>query len=159
MKVYYDKDADISLIKGKKVTIVGYGSQGHAHALNLADSGVDVRVGLKEGSSSKGKAEKSGLRVLSVAEACAREAFAVARASGIELDFDDPSTYVREFGAKMPDARPSMLLDLLAGRPCEVDVINGAIPGAAAAVGLEAPVNETVAALLRAKEARILAGC
>ena len=72
----------------------------------------------------------------SVAEACAREAFAVARASGIELDFDDPSTYVREFGAKMPDARPSMLLDLLAGRPCEVDVINGAIPPAAAAVGL-----------------------
>lgn len=92
----------------------------------------------------------------SIAEACAREAFAVARASGIELDFDDPSTYVREFGAKMPDARPSMLLDLLAGRPCEIDVINGAIPTAAAAVGLEAPVNETVAALVRAKEARIL---
>jgi 2-dehydropantoate 2-reductase len=93
----------------------------------------------------------------SVAEACAREAFAVARASGIELDFDDPSTYVREFGSKMPDARPSMLLDLLAGRPCEVDVINGAIPPAAVAVGLEAPVNATVAALVRAKEARILA--
>ena len=93
----------------------------------------------------------------SVAEACAREAFAVAGASGIELEFDDPSTYVREFGAKMPDARPSMLLDLLAGRPCEVDVINGAIPPAATAVGLQAPVNETVAALVRAKEARILA--
>jgi 2-dehydropantoate 2-reductase len=85
-------------------------------------------------------------------------AFAVARASGIQLDFDDPSTYVREFGSKMPDARPSMLLDLLAGRPCEVDVINGAIPPAAATVGLDAPVNGAVAALVRAKEKRILGG-
>jgi 2-dehydropantoate 2-reductase len=93
----------------------------------------------------------------SVAEACAREAFAVARASGIELDFSDAAAYAREFGAKMPDARPSMLLDLLAGRPCEVDVINGAIPPAAAAVGLAAPVNAAVAALVRVKEARILA--
>ncbi len=71
MKVYYDKDADLSLIKGKKVTIVGYGSQGHAHANNLKDSGVDVTVALREGSSSAIKAENSGLKVSNVAEAVA----------------------------------------------------------------------------------------
>ena len=69
--VYYDKDADNSLIAGRKVAIMGYGSQGHAHALNLRDSGVDVRVGLREGSSSKAKAEAAGLRVLSTADAAA----------------------------------------------------------------------------------------
>ena len=69
--VYYEKDADPSLIAGRKVAIIGYGSQGHAHALNLKDSGVDVRVGLREGSSSKAKAEAAGLRVLSIAEATA----------------------------------------------------------------------------------------
>ncbi|MHB8465315.1 MAG: ketol-acid reductoisomerase [Acidimicrobiales bacterium] len=71
--VYYAKDADAGLIAGRKVAIVGYGSQGHAHAQNLADSGVDVRVGLRAGSSSKTKAEAAGLRVTSVADA-AREA-------------------------------------------------------------------------------------
>jgi ketol-acid reductoisomerase len=69
--VYYEKDADRSLILGRKVAIIGYGSQGHAHALNLKDSGVDVVVGLREGSSSKAKAEAAGLRVLSVADASA----------------------------------------------------------------------------------------
>jgi len=69
--VFYDKDADSSLIAGRKVAIMGYGSQGHAHALNLRDSGVDVRVGLREGSSSKAKAEAAGLRVLSTADAAA----------------------------------------------------------------------------------------
>jgi ketol-acid reductoisomerase len=69
--VYYEKDADRSLILGRKVAIIGYGSQGHAHALNLKDSGVDVRVGLREGSSSKAKAEAAGLRVVTVAEAAA----------------------------------------------------------------------------------------
>ena len=69
MNVYYDKDADISLIQGKKVTIVGYGSQGHAHANNLKDSGVDVTVALREGSSSAIKAENSGLKVMNVADA------------------------------------------------------------------------------------------
>ncbi len=69
--VYYEKDADRSIILGRKVAIIGYGSQGHAHALNLKDSGVDVRVGLREGSSSKAKAEAAGLRVASVAEASA----------------------------------------------------------------------------------------
>ena len=71
MKVYYDKDADLSLIKGKKVTIVGYGSQGHAHANNLKDSGVDVTVALREGSSSAIKAENSGLKVSNVADGVA----------------------------------------------------------------------------------------
>jgi ketol-acid reductoisomerase len=69
--VYYEKDADRSLILGRKVAIIGYGSQGHAHALNLKDSGVDVRVGLRAGSSSQAKAEAAGLKVLPVAEAAA----------------------------------------------------------------------------------------
>jgi ketol-acid reductoisomerase len=71
MNVYYDKDADLSLIKGKKVTIVGYGSQGHAHANNLKDSGVDVTVALRAGSTSAIKAQNSGLQVKSVPEAVA----------------------------------------------------------------------------------------
>ncbi|MBE0577476.1 MAG: ketol-acid reductoisomerase [Desulfuromonadales bacterium] len=71
MKVYYDKDADLSLIKAKKVTIVGYGSQGHAHACNLKDSGVDVTVALRAGSTSVIKAQNAGLQVKSVAEAVA----------------------------------------------------------------------------------------
>ena len=69
MKVYYDKDADLSLIKGKNVTIVGYGSQGHAHAQNLNDSGVKVTVGLRRGGASWSKVEKAGLKVAEVAEA------------------------------------------------------------------------------------------
>ncbi len=71
--IYYDKDANLELLKKRKVAVIGYGSQGHAHALNLRDSGVDVRVGLGAGSRSKAKAEGAGLRVVSVAEA-AREA-------------------------------------------------------------------------------------
>jgi ketol-acid reductoisomerase len=67
--VYYERDADPGLIAGRKVAIIGYGSQGHAHALNLRDSGVDVRVGLRDGSSSKAKAEAAGLRVTSIAQA------------------------------------------------------------------------------------------
>jgi ketol-acid reductoisomerase len=67
--VYYEKDADAGLITGRKVAIVGYGSQGHAHALNLRDSGVDVRVALRDGSSSRAKAEAAGLRVTSVEQA------------------------------------------------------------------------------------------
>ena len=69
--VYYEQDADASIIAGRKVAILGYGSQGHAHALNLKDSGVDVRVGLREGSSSAAKAEAAGLAVRSFAEAAA----------------------------------------------------------------------------------------
>ena len=69
MKVFYDKDCDLSLIKGKNVTILGYGSQGHAHAQNLNDSGVRVTVGLRRGGASWAKAEKDGLRVAEIADA------------------------------------------------------------------------------------------
>src|SRR5215472_12041050 len=67
--VYYEKDADAGIIAGRKVAIVGYGSQGHAHALNLRDSGVDVRVALRDGSPSAAKATAAGLRVVPVAQA------------------------------------------------------------------------------------------
>jgi ketol-acid reductoisomerase len=69
MKVYYDKDADLSLVKGKKVTIIGYGSQGHAHAQNLQDSGVKVTVALRKGGASWDKAKKGGVRVGEMAAA------------------------------------------------------------------------------------------
>ncbi len=68
-EMFYEKDADISILQNRKVAVIGYGSQGHAHSLNLRDSGIDVRVGLKEGSLSKAKAEQEGLRVVSVAQA------------------------------------------------------------------------------------------
>jgi ketol-acid reductoisomerase len=68
-QMFYDDDADLALIQGKNVAVLGYGSQGHAHALSLRDSGVDVRIGLPEGSTSRAKAEAEGLRVLSPAEA------------------------------------------------------------------------------------------
>ena len=68
-ELYYDDDADLSVIQGRNVAVLGYGSQGHAHSLSLRDSGVDVRVGLPEGSKSRAKAEAEGLRVLDVAEA------------------------------------------------------------------------------------------
>ncbi|MGC0249798.1 ketol-acid reductoisomerase [Pseudactinotalea sp. Z1748] len=70
-ELFYDDDADLSLIAAKKVAVIGYGSQGHAHALNLRDSGVDVRVGLREGSASATKASEEGLKVLDVAAATA----------------------------------------------------------------------------------------
>jgi ketol-acid reductoisomerase len=69
--MYYEKDADPTLIQGRKVAILGYGSQGHAHSQNLLESGVDVRVALREGSASRGKAEEAGLRVTSLGEAAA----------------------------------------------------------------------------------------
>jgi ketol-acid reductoisomerase len=67
--IYYDKDCDLDLIKGKRVAVIGYGSQGHAHSLNLTESGVDVVVGLREGSSSRAAAEEAGLKVMTPAEA------------------------------------------------------------------------------------------
>jgi ketol-acid reductoisomerase len=69
MQVYYDRDADLNHLRGKKVAVLGYGSQGHAHALNLKDSGIEVAVGLKKGSASWPKAEKAGLKVMDTAEA------------------------------------------------------------------------------------------
>src|SRR2546421_11023033 len=70
-EIFYDDDADLSIIQGRTVAVLGYGSQGHAHALSLRDSGVDVRVGLPEGSKSRPKAEADGLRVVTPAEAAA----------------------------------------------------------------------------------------
>ncbi|MGH8996375.1 MAG: NAD(P)-binding domain-containing protein, partial [Acidimicrobiales bacterium] len=67
--LYYESDADPTLLQGRKVAILGYGSQGHAHALNLSESGIDVRVGLRDGSSSRTKAEEAGLKVTSVEQA------------------------------------------------------------------------------------------
>ncbi|BAS09580.1 ketol-acid reductoisomerase [Arthrobacter sp. Hiyo4] len=68
-EMFYDDDADLSIIQGRKVAIVGYGSQGHAHALNLRDSGVEVVIALKEGSKSIAKAEEAGFKALTVADA------------------------------------------------------------------------------------------
>ena len=90
----------------------------------------------------------------SVASACAREAYEVAVASGIALGFDDPVRHAAAFGERIREARPSMLLDRLAGKPSEIDAINGAIPSRATALGLAAPVNATITALVRAGEPR-----
>src|SRR3954453_17150838 len=70
-EIYYDDDADLALIRGRKVAVLGYGSQGHAHALSLRDSGVDVRIGLPESSKSRAAAEAEGLRILTPYDACA----------------------------------------------------------------------------------------
>ncbi len=88
----------------------------------------------------------------SIAAACATEAYHVARAKGIKLDFNDPVRYVWDFGQKIPGSRPSMLLDHMAGRKAEIDNINGAIPREGAKYGIATPVNSTVVALLKAKE-------
>jgi len=85
----------------------------------------------------------------SVASACAAEAFAVGRAAGVAFEFDDPVAHVRAFGEKIRGAKPSMLLDLEAGRRSEVDFVNGAIPRVGAEVGVPAPVNQTVTALVK----------
>ncbi|MCH5643036.1 ketol-acid reductoisomerase [Gordonia sp. ABSL49_1] len=71
IELFYDDDADLSIIQGRKVAVIGYGSQGHAHSLSLRDSGVDVVIGLREGSKSREKAEEQGLKVLSASEAAA----------------------------------------------------------------------------------------
>jgi 2-dehydropantoate 2-reductase len=92
-----------------------------------------------------------------VSAACAAEGFAIAKKKGVRLGFDDPVAYVRDFGAKIPAARPSVLLDLMAKRKSEIDVINGAIPRVAKELGAEAPVNEAITALVRDKERRL--GC
>jgi 2-dehydropantoate 2-reductase len=92
-----------------------------------------------------------------VSAACASEGFAVAKAKGVKLDFSDPVAYVRDFGAKIPNSRPSVLLDLMAGRKSEIDVINGSITRVGMQVGVAAPVNETITSLVKAKEAKL--GC
>lgn len=96
-KIYYENQADLGLLKGKKVAIIGYGSQGHAHALNLQDSGVDVRVGLYEGSKSRPKAEADGVRVVSNAQAAAEADF-------IMMTLPDPvqaEVYERDIAANL----------------------------------------------------------
>ena len=90
-----------------------------------------------------------------VSAACATEAFAVARTKGVRLSFDDPVAYTREFASKIPLSRPSVLLDLLAGRKSEIDVINGSIPRVGRQVGVAAPVNEAITALVHAKERQL----
>ncbi|HMA88674.1 MAG TPA: 2-dehydropantoate 2-reductase [Burkholderiales bacterium] len=92
-----------------------------------------------------------------VSAACAREAFEVARKKGVRLGFDDPVAYVRDFGSKIPAARPSVLLDLMANRKSEIEVINGSIPRVGAEVGVPAPVNDALTALVLEKERRL--GC
>jgi 2-dehydropantoate 2-reductase len=87
-----------------------------------------------------------------VARACGLEAYAAGRAKGVSFSFGDPVDYITRFGACMPDARPSMLLDHLAGRRSEIDAINGMVPVVAREVGTAAPVNEVVVALVRALE-------
>lgn len=89
------------------------------------------------------------------ASRCAREAYDVAKARNIRVDFDDPVSYVRNFGSKIPDARPSMLLDHMEGRMSEIDFINGAIPVAGQALGVATPFNTVVSTLVRAKERKM----
>ncbi|MBX2824809.1 MAG: 2-dehydropantoate 2-reductase [Gammaproteobacteria bacterium] len=84
---------------------------------------------------------------------CAIEAFQVAKAKGINLSFEDPVTYVTEFGQKLGPSRPSMLLDHLARRPSEIDAINGMVPVLASELGVSAPCNDALSRLLRAREA------
>jgi 2-dehydropantoate 2-reductase len=88
---------------------------------------------------------------------CATEAFNVSQRKQIKLGFADPVAYVRDFGSKIPNARPSVLLDLLLKKKSEIDVINGSIPRVAKSLGMGAPVNEAVTALVRAKERKL--GC
>ncbi|MEL6298289.1 MAG: ketol-acid reductoisomerase [Pseudomonadota bacterium] len=96
MRVYYDRDADINLIKGKKVAVVGYGSQGHAHALNLKDSGAkDIAIALRPGSASAAKAEAAGLEVKSVADAAAWADFIMMCAPD-ELQADIWNDHIRD---------------------------------------------------------------
>lgn len=90
-----------------------------------------------------------------VAANCAREAFAVGKAKGVKLDITDAESYVRDFGSKIPNARPSVLLDHMAGRISEIDAINGAIVRVGGELGIATPANTTITALVRAKERRM----
>ena len=90
-----------------------------------------------------------------ISAACATEAYLVSQKKKIKLGFDDPAAYVRDFGSKIPNARPSVLLDLLLKKRTEIDVINGSIPRVGREVGMAAPVNETITSLVKAKERKI----
>src|SRR6185436_17524873 len=91
----------------------------------------------------------------SVSAACATEAFSVARKKGVRLGFDDPVAYTREFASKIQGARPSVLLDLMAKRKSEIDVINGSIPRVGRGIGVAAPVNEAITGLVHARERQL----
>ena len=90
-----------------------------------------------------------------ISQAAANEAWETAKAAGINIDMVDPVQHVRDFAARMRDAKPSVLLDVEAGRRSEVDIINGAIPRVARTLGLQAPVNDTLTRLLTAAEGRV----
>ena len=90
-----------------------------------------------------------------ISAACATEAFRVAREKGVRLGFEDPVAYTREFASKIPGARPSVLLDLMARRKSEIDVINGSIPRVGRGLGVAAPVNEAITALVHARERQL----
>lgn len=114
--------------------------------MNVAFSGCSCLTGMTIGEI---LSDENARRV---AQDCALEAVEVARARNIELQVGDPIEHIRRLGGKIPGARPSMLLDHLAGQPSEIEAINGAVPREAAKVGLSAPVNATVASLVRARE-------
>jgi 2-dehydropantoate 2-reductase len=118
---------------------------------NCAYSGP---CGLAEGTIAEMMADPDLSRI---SAACASEGFAVAKKKGVKLGFEDPVAYVRDFGSKIPNARPSVLLDLMLKKRSEIDVINGSIPREASKLGMDAPVNETVTALVKAKERKL--GC
>jgi 2-dehydropantoate 2-reductase len=119
--------------------------------MNVAFSGTSCVTGLRVG-------EILGdTDAWTVARGCAEEAITVAKASNIKLNVGDPIEHIRKLGGKIPDARPSMLLDYNAGRRCEVDAINGAIPRAGKPLGIATPINETVVGIIRAREHRMLA--
>jgi len=88
-----------------------------------------------------------------IALGCAREAYAAGRAKGVAFSFEDPVAYVSAFGAKMPDARPSMLLDHHAGRPSEIDAINGMVPVLGRELGIATPYNQVLTAIIKSREA------
>jgi ketol-acid reductoisomerase len=122
--LYYANDADRSLIGDRKVAVVGYGSQGHAHALNLRDSGIDVRVGLRDGSSSRSKAEAAGLRVTDIATAAAEadlvmlllpdteQARVYAEAVGPNLGEGDALFFAHGFNIRFGTIKPAAGIDV-----------------------------------------------
>lgn len=119
--------------------------------MNVAFSGTACTTGLTVGEI-LGDAD-----AWSVARACAEEAIVVAKASNVRMNVGDPIEHIRKLGAKIPDARPSMLLDYSAGRRCEVEAINGAIPRLGKPLGIATPVNDTVVGIIRSRERRTLA--
>jgi 2-dehydropantoate 2-reductase len=118
--------------------------------MNVAFSGTSCTTGLTVGEI-LGDAD-----AWHVARSCAEEGIAVAKASNIKLDVGDPVEHIRKLGSKIPGARPSMLLDYNAGRRCEVDAINGAIPRLGKPLGISTPANDTVVGIIRSRERHLV---